>query len=198
MRVAARPVVMGVPVLLAIALAAFLAMWAWGPVGISFTEKGTVNGIIEWTVYDSSGNVKAHDIIHNNVTNLGLDEIVTRLVEDDVTDADFDEIRLLSNATTGGAPNGSTDGTVNVTGGSPTVNTGVTINGDTTGNATVATTFSATGTAPIVEIHLTKTAIAQGAGMNYAAGDILAFQTVNITLESGDSVTFTWTIDIDP
>ena len=180
------------------------------PTGRAVASAG-ISGIIEYTVRDADGKLKDHGIIHNTVNGDALNETFNRIAAT-ATGGAFDGIAALSVATSTDNPS---DGVLSTsiellldgdggTGGdqNPADGTVTTDFGTETGNGTVAVTFTATGSADVLQIVLTKAAeddTLVGGADAIADADIFAYVDVpDISLTSSDTVTYTWTVDVDP
>jgi hypothetical protein len=84
MRLKAKPIIFGVPVLLVAGLVLGLSLWAWGPLvasgGGGVKDGLTYKGIVEYTVTGPDGVLKDHKVYHNavNITP-GFDAAAARL-----------------------------------------------------------------------------------------------------------------------
>ena len=169
-----------------------------------------ISGIIEYTVRDADGKLKEHGIIHNTVNAEALNETFNRIAAT-ASGGAFDGIAALSVATSTDNP---ADGVLSTsiellldgdggTGGdqNPADGTVTTDFGSETGNGTVAVTFTATGAADVLQIVLTKATeddTTDGA-LAIVDADIFAYVDVpDISLTTNDTVTYTWTVDVDP
>ncbi|MDP2953668.1 MAG: hypothetical protein Q8O76_10170 [Chloroflexota bacterium] len=193
-----KRVTIGLPLaLLAAAAVMALALYAFAFNGGAGIKDGVgIKGIIEWTVYDSAGNIKEQKLVHNTDTLLGHTAAADRLfleatnIDAGGNDA-FAAIQL--NSVAGAAAAGTKLTTV---GTNPLNDTSVTCSdsGGTVRRCVIDAAFTATEGAAIVEIQLVKGADGAAAA---AAASIFAYQGVTITLASADSVTFTWTVNLD-
>ncbi len=172
------------------------------------TASFGISGIIEYTVRDANGNVKEHGIIHNTVNAEALNDTFNLITA--TGSGTYDGIAALNTA--GDDPS---DGVLAAsitllldgdsgTGGeqNPADGTVTTDFGTETGNGTVAVTFTATGSANILQIVLTRSieddTLVSGT-LAIADADIFAYVDVpDISLTTNDTVTYTWTIDVDP
>lgn len=179
------------------------------PVQDGTSARTGIKGIVEYTVRGPDGKIKEHQIIHNTVNNEGLnytfnlitaaglgvhDGIVAMSVAvgtDDPSDgvlASSITLLLDGDSGTGGEQNPA-DGTV------------TTDFGTETGNGTVDVTFTATGSADIRQIVLTRATeddTLVGGAAAIADADIFSYIDVpDISLSASDTVTYTWTIDVD-
>lgn len=81
MRVAARPLTIGVPVLLALALAAFLALWLWGGVGgTGASSNAGLTWNVEYWQRSASGVLLDHQKLSNALTAVGKEAAMERLI----------------------------------------------------------------------------------------------------------------------
>ena len=196
MRISVRPLIVGVPTLLLVALVASWALWAWGGVGgAGASDSGRVSGVIAWTQRDASGDVLAHQTIRNTTTSLLKDHIRTLLGTAGgpagvATDADlYDNIQLLTAD--------DVDREVTPANGDLSVNLnanpadGTNVDGA-TGVYTTVVTFTASATSTVQELQLTK-----GAAVSGTAETIGAFQDVAINLANLDTLEVTWTVTIN-
>lgn len=195
-------------------LAAMFVQWSNGagpavqgaqPGGLSDTAG--VTGRVQWSVFDSSGALKSQSGWFNTVNANAIDEVfdfivgnaatgtydaIVALKEDSGTDDPSDGIDAASLALTldgdtgtAGDQNPADDDTL------PT---------PTAGDGSIIVTFAASASTTIKQIALTKAAEQDtSAGQALIADDdIFAYIDVpDITLGSGDSVQYTWTIDVD-
>ena len=85
MRIASKPVLLTVPVVMFIALVAVLALWANGNLGGSGISGASSNAGIVWNVEywhkNADGDVLQNKKAHNTVTTNGLDAAVERLID---------------------------------------------------------------------------------------------------------------------
>ena len=196
MRLAARPVTIGLPVLLTLALAAFLALWLWGSGGSTgLTDTGKTTGTVEYWLTGADGVLKEHGILTNATTSNLLADAEDRLSAAGTTAATdiYTNISLCTTNPNSGAANGFTP-TVTCTL-STVVGTNPVLGTITAGAATydVDTTFTATGATTILELQLSKNLVASTAPANT---DLGAARDVSITLASADTLAITWTITI--
>ena len=205
MRLAKRPVAIGVPVLVALALA-IMVLWAWGLAGgSSLNDGGKITGMVEYTVMGADGVIKDHKIIHNATDDVFLNEAASRLsAAATLAEADlFDNIQLCTNVAAG-----------SITAGAATLCVGVDLNGatallggnpaDTTptdpagvGNYQAVNTFTcveAGGCPAIAAIQLAKGSAADGTVEGIA--DVGAVQVITVTLADTDTLQITWTVTI--
>ena len=178
------------------------------PVQGGTTARTGIRGIIEYTVRGPDGKIKEHDIIYNTVNDEGLNDTFNLITATGL--GTYDGIAAMDvNVATDDPSNGvdSTSITLlldgdSVTGGeqNPADGTVTTDFGTETGNGTVAVTFTATGAADIFQIVLTSSIeddTSDGA-LAIADVDIFAYVDVpDISLSASDTVTYTWTVDVD-
>ena len=170
-----------------------------------------LKGIVEYTVRDANGKVKAHGVIHNTINGEALNEIFNRITSV-ASGGAYDAIVALSvdaatddpsDGVTGSSIADDLDGDTGVAGNqNPADGTVTTDFGTETGNGTVAVTFTAVvNGVSVKQVVLTKAAVDDtGQGQNPAIvdADILAFQDVpDVTLNTNDTVQYTWTMDVD-
>lgn len=168
-----------------------------------------IKGIIEYTVKDSSGKVKNHGVIHNTVNDEGKNDAFNLITA--TGNGAYDGIAALSVPV---ATDDPADGvlassvTLNLDGDSGTAGEQNPADGTVTtdfateaGNGTVQVEFTATGSADIEQIVLTRAVeddTLVGGAAAIADADIFAYVDVpNISLAASDSVTYTWTVDVD-
>ena len=171
-----------------------------------------IKGIIEWTVWDASGKVKTSGVIHNAVNDEAKNETFNRIAAS-ATGGAYDGIAALQVAVGTDDPANGTDAdslTDNIDGNvgectsyeNPADGTVATDFGTETGNGTVTVTFTACNdSVDVMQIVLTKAAEfnnAAGGGVAIADDDIFAYVDVpDIVLNTGDTVQYTWTVDVD-
>lgn len=198
MRLTARPLI-SVPVLLALAAAAFLVMWAWGPAGgAGVTESGRINSNLEYTVRDAFGAIKSHGLLHNATSANLLADAEDRLSATvNVLAADvYTGLAICSNNTNNGAVDGFTPNATlctlitAVTEANP--KTAATVNAG-TATYNIVQLFTATGAITITELQLVKNPVDT---TQPVVGNIGAAQDVNITMATSDTLTITWTVTI--
>ncbi len=192
-----RTLKFGIPAaFLAVAMVAALAMWAFmGASAGSLKDSAGIKGMVEWSVFDASGNLKQHYVNHNTTMTVLKTDARTALGNiaapiGSATTA-YDNIQLL-NADKSGIPtaNGDLSTPANITEGNPKSATYAAV-GD---NAYTATqTFTATGAVVIEELNLTNGAVTGG---TYMAG-VGAWQNVSVTLAATDTLQVTWTITVN-
>ncbi len=166
-----------------------------------------VKGIVEYTVRDESGQIYDHGIIHNTVNAEGIDDLFNLITgnsgsgaydgiaaihdaaEDPSDGTDIGDITLLLDGDTGTSGNQNpADGTI------------LTDFGTENGNGTVSVTFVAQGAADIRQLVLTRAVEDDTVGGAIAIADNEIFAYVNvpdISLAASDTVTYTWTVDVD-
>lgn len=175
--------------LVAITLSIVLVWYSPFRDGDGGPENPRVVGIITYTVWDASGAVKTHQVIHNTTLALLLNDARDRIAVDGTTinnDALFDNIQLCSDNGSGAACTLSTNLDANPADGT---NTAL---GE-SGNYQTVKTFTASGASTIEEMQLTRGTATNGV-METTRG---AWQNVSITLASSDTLQVTWTVDID-
>lgn len=206
MRVAVRPVFVGVPVLLAIALAAILApLWMSGAGGgANFTEKAALTGLVEITVRGPDGLIKFHQIMANSPTSDFREAAADRLFTSGGLGATgtYDAIQLCQTSI-----DPCTTGQL-VTPLGTALDTGITNNpavgavtdspAEDPGAYQVDETFFCNSTDAsdcnqILELQL----VAGDHTGGTADIDIGAVQSVSVTLSDNDSLAITWTITIN-
>ncbi len=164
-------------------------------------EGVKLTGRIEYIVRDSSGSIKEREVIHNEVTTPGLGATTDRLFDETVTTSAtgneaFRAIYLTSDTVTASS---IADGDAFSALGTATANVDNNPKNDsaadtsTDGTAIVVVQFTASGTATIAQIKLIR---APDDSPSFVGADVFASQDVTITLENGDSVTFTWTLTV--
>jgi len=192
--------------------AALVATWAFLPGNRdAATERIGYNGIVEYAIRDASGRVKEHRVLHNAVLGEALETAMKRLIDPSTgVTADTDTFRRIGalNTNTDDPVDGVLaasvttllDGDTGAAGDQNPANAAFADVGTTTdGQGRVQLTFTATGNASIRRIVLTKAPVdntADGAAAITSA-NILAHQAVTIDLANGDTVQFTWTINLD-
>ena len=210
-----------------VALAAVLAVWDLrlrddGPQEAAQSKEATkgsdgrtvalgIKGTVEYTVRDAEGNVKEHGVIHNTINGEGLNEIYNRITSA-ASGGAFDAIVALSvdvitddpsDGVAGTSITDDLDGDSGIAGDQNQADGTVTTDfGTETGNGTVAVTFTAQLNAVSVkQVVLTKAAVddtSQGPNPTVVDADILAYQDVpDVTLNTNDTVQYTWTLDVD-
>ena len=235
MRIASKPVLLTVPVVMFIALVAVLALWATGSIGGSGGPGASSTASIVWNVEywhkNAAGEVLQYQKKHNTVLDEGVQAAMERIVDVSVTTSGaadtFDNIVLLGNAVSVSAINGGStniilgsdildfvDGlagdTAPVAGGvymNPATGT-FTDDGSEDGKGSVQVAFlgetdgndSVTGPANAVQMLLVKAPpfdnIGNG-GETINADEILAAITISVNLAETDTLTVTWTLDLN-
>ncbi|GEM_PF-4375982 len=205
-------IALSVALLAVVALTGVTALLAGGSTGpASVSDTAGIRGNIEYTVYDSAGNVKYTRSIHNAVNqDPALNTAVDRLTEialADVTDAlTFSRIVAIT-AAGDGATDGFDAASVTLlldgdTGAAGNQNPAQGTNPDSAalGTGKVQATFTATGAATIRQLGLVNTAVddttAGGGALAIATGELLAAQGVNIELALSDTLQVTWTVTV--
>ena len=218
MRLTARPVVFGAPLLVALALG--MALWAWGLAasgGTTSPVSATWN--VEYWQRSAAGELLDHKILSNAVQNAGLEVAMERVINAGATIVDpagttmaesntFDQIVLmnLDDAAAGGILAANilllVDGS-NVCGGvdnNPADGAFSDGGGDGVGDGTVAVTFCARGdAAAATQMHLVKAAVDDTVVSGAAAivvGDVLATIEISVDLADTDTLTVNWTLDV--
>lgn len=180
--------------LILIGITALGAFTLWSVLGNSevdaLGESASIKGEIAYVVRDPAGAVKEQRSIHNTTLAALKNDARARLGVDasglGVNDL-YDNIQAVGSDISGATPTdpqltanldaNPADGT-STAGGS--------------GVYTTVKTFTASGTATIEELQLTK-----GAAVNGTAEAPGAWQNTSITLASGDTLQVTWTITIN-
>jgi hypothetical protein len=170
-----------------------------------------VSGTVEYTLWDASGHVKEQGFIDNTVNDQAFDVTFNRLFNDIVVQtAGYDAIAALSVAPATDDPSDGVDAasiTLNLDGDSGDPGDQNPANGvvgapsDGSGQGTVSVTFTAQGSADVRQLVLTKATednTADAGAVAIADADIFSFVDVpDISLNTGDSVAYTWTINLD-
>ena len=212
MRFTRKPMAIGAPVALAIALLVLLAMWAWGGFGggSSLAERTSLTGTLEYTVRDTDGIVKLHKVIPNTTTTGGLNAAASRLsVAQTVAATDvFENLQLCDvNNTADVCTTAQLVGDIKVAvagaannpaGAADTAVTGPGGVADGVGSYQVQDTFFCDTAGGGSCTKILKLELTAGNGTAGTADSTLAaFQAVDVTLADEDSIQVTWTIDID-
>ncbi len=167
-----------------------------------------IKGIVEYTVRDPSGNVKEHGVIENTINAEALNEVFNRITGT-ASGGAYDGIVALSttedpsDGVDGASITKKLDGNSGLGGNqNPADGTVTTDFGTETGNGTVSVTFTATGDSVLVQqVVLTKSVendTVANSNLAIADADIFAFQDLpNVTLNTNDTVQYTWTVDVD-
>ena len=169
-----------------------------------------ISGIIEYTVRDPKGKVRDSGIIHNTVNDPeALNEVFNRITGTSSGGA-YDAIGAVDIATglaggiTGDAITENLDGDSGTGGNQNPADDSdgaATDFGTESGNGQVAVTFTAQAVSVnVTQIFLTKDTeqTISGAGTNIPDSEVFAYVDVpDIILNTGDSVTYTWTVDVD-
>lgn len=174
-----------------------------------------IKGIIEYTVRDASGNVKTEGVIHNTVNTQAINEVLYRMLDIATTQGsgDYDGIAALSVAVGTDDPSDGvlaasiTDtldgsGSDCTTSHNPNDGTFTDGTGSESGNGTIAVTFTACANGlTVAQIVLTNAAPDNNnttGGSAIADAAIFAYVDVpDVNLNSGDTVQYTWTVDVD-
>ena len=209
-----------------LAIGAIAVVWALGS-GEEATQKTTqtnqaadqpqgrvasvgIKGIVEYTVRDPSGNVKEHGVIENTINAEGLNEVFNRITGT-ASGGAYDGIAALSvdvgtddpsDGVDGASMTKKLDGDSGTAGNQNPADGAVTTDfGTETGNGTVSVTFTATGdNVSVLQVVLTKSVENDtlAGNLNITDADIFAFQDLpDVTLNTNDTVQYTWTVDVD-
>ena len=179
------------------------------PVQGGTSARTGIKGIVEYTVRGPDGKIKEHAIIQNTVNDEGLNDTFNLITASG--NGTYDGIAALSVAVgTDDPADGVLASSITLlldgdsgTGGeqNPADGTVTTDFGTETGNGTVDVTFTATGSADIRQIVLTRATEDDtliGGAAAIADADIFSYVDVpDISLSASDTVTYTWTIDVD-
>ena len=168
-----------------------------------------IKGIVEYTVRGPDGRIKKQETIYNTVNNEGLNDTFNLITA--TGSGTYDGIAAMSVAVGTDDPSdgvlaasitllldgdGGTGGEQNPADGNVTTDFGTE-----TGNGTVDVTFTATGATDIRQIVLTRAPeddTLVGGAAAIADADIFAYVDVpDISLTASDTVTYTWTVDVD-
>ncbi len=170
-----------------------------------------VRGIVTYRVVDASGILIESGQFHNTVNDEGKNETFNRIAGT-ATGGSFDGIAAMDVAVGVDDPADGVDSTSitltldgdSGTGGeqNPADGNVTTDFGTETGNGTVDVTFTATSdSTSIFQIVLTKSVeddTLLGGALAIADADIFAYVDVpDITLNTSDTVQYTWTVDVD-
>ena len=216
MRLTAKPVVFGTPVLIAVGTFLLLWMVMGATTNGGLTDSVEYKGFVTWEHFSADGTLIKSYSSHNalNVDN-GLDDTVNRLIGGMTTDIQltsgtagegneaFARI-FLADTARNDVSSAYDPGDVAETIGSQTADDSVGANpsqGVVTaasgggGSGTVAETFEAEGAETVVELALVSTFSEDVSGdATPTDREILATQTVNITLADEDTLAITWTV----
>lgn len=224
MRIASKPVLLTVPVVMFITLMAVLALWATGTIGGNGGPGASSNASIVWNVEywhrNANGDLLQHVKDQNAVSVQGLESAMERLISDGSPNTDtFDQILLMKTDQTAapatdavnftddvlllvdGAGADTThenpaDGTYNATGGGD--------NDTIDGAGTVQVTFtgmgSGAGPAAALQMRLVRSVPNDTllATVVPSLVETLATLPISVDLAATDTLTVTWTIDINP
>ena len=224
MRVAAKPVLIGVPVVMATVLAVVLALWAWGPIGLAVpTSNAGLVWNVEYWHRNAEGEVLQHKKESNAIVASGLEHAMERLIAELDADAAlafsnpaatqigtanaFDQIVLMNadDAASDGLLAASVlllvDGTNNADAAhvNPADGTYTNIGDTTDGDGKVVVTFLAQGNpAAATQMHLVKAPFDDTVGGTLAivAADVLATIEITVDLADTDTLQVDWTINI--
>lgn len=166
-----------------------------------------ITGIVEYTVRDPSGNVKEHGVIENTINAEALNEVFNRITGAAsggayVGIAALDVPDDPSGGVAGASMTKKLDGDSGTAGNQNPADGAVTTDfGTETGNGTVSVTFTATGdNVSVLQVVLTKSVENDtlAGNLSIADADIFAFQDLpDVTLNTNDTVQYTWTVDVD-
>lgn len=194
--------------------AALLGGWFVGRGTPPLAESARISGIVEYTVRDAQGNVKAHSVWHNTVLASALETTMRRLIDNTVgVTADTDTFRRIAALNNNEADDAIVGGILStsvtllldgdgVAGGNqnPAAGTYADVGTTTDGQGRVQLTFTAAGAATIERLLLTKAGVddtAVGGAVAIAEADIVAWQDVSIVLANADTLQITWTVNLD-
>ena len=213
MRLTAKPVFFGTPVLIAVGTFLLLWMLVGGGSGATGSNNGTADSLgffnqVEWTVFGADGVLKSTGKSHNVVSDVLKEYAADAIIDSSTVTVqeanDFDNISLFDATVTG--ETGVAGLTANLIADIKDGVGGTNINPS---NATVPTD-GAVGVYTIAETFFCDTAgggdceaiqeleLTQGAGTNGTADTVLgAEKIVNITLADEDSLAVTWTVTVN-
>ena len=223
MRIASKPVLLGVPMLAVAAMFAVLALWALGFIGGSGVGVSSSTGTLAWNVEywhrNADGEVLQHKKDQNLVTPLGLDAANVRLIGPQLlvnlaegSDVDtYDQIVLANVNLADGSPLAAGDILLLVDGGTGD-NSGRVVGAPNFNPADGAYAIGATGVGTVTNQFLAQTGISGSAlemrlvktlpddtdvsAVAIPLSDTLAIITIIVTLADTDTLTVTWTITI--
>lgn len=190
---------------------AMLSFMLWPASNSGITANTGVRGIVDYKVWSAAGEVIEEGRIFNTVNDEGKDETFNRIAGS-ATGGAFDGIAALDVAVgTDDPADGSlsTSVTLNLDGDSgtggeqnPADGAVVTDFGTENGNGTVQVTFTATANSTSVQqIVLTRAVeddtLIGGANAITDAETFAYVDVPDITLNTNDTVQYTWTIDVD-
>lgn len=224
MRTTRKQLFIGLPVLVAIGLAAFFGLRAWGPIGAqSNTSTAGLTWNVEYFHRNAAGELLGHRKAHNAIVASGLEHAAERLsgaldAEASLAFANpaaaqigeanaFDNVVLMNvdDAASDGLLAASilllVDGTNNADAAHVNPADGVYANAGTAtdGDGTVTLTFLAQGDpAAATQMHLVKAATDDtvGGALAIAAADILATIEISVDLADTDTLQIIWTINV--
>jgi len=226
MKITGKPIRLGVPLFMVAAMVAVLAIWAWGPIGGAGggpSDTAGLKGQITWTVYDASGNIKAHDVIQNDInTTPGLDSTVNRLVLVGKNPAATDIYDGIVAIAVPAGVTDSVDSSDDPTNGFLSGNLTKLLDGDSAVTTSTSHENPADGTNPLVadagtgitEVQVKFFSRADGviirqlglvrttetsthtAPATITDDELLAHQPVNITLDTADTLEVTWRLTV--
>lgn len=191
--------VIGVPMIVAAALMAMLAVWSFGSAsGAAGVETPFITSNVEYTVSDALGRVKAHEFFHNATSTNLLEDAENRISATATIGADdvYTGISICSNNPNNGAANGSTPSSTlctlitDVSEANP--KTAATVNAGTK-TYNIVQTFTATAGITILELQLVKSPTDTTQPI---VGEIGAYRDVSVTLANTDTIQITWTVTI--
>lgn len=174
-------------------------------------DRTGVRGIVDFAVWDGNGTLLDSGRIYNTVNDEGKDETFNRIAGT-ITGTAFDGIVALDEAVGTDDPSDGIDAasiTLTLDGDSgtggeqnPADGAVVTDFGTENGNGTVQVTFTATADgAQVLQIGLTRAAeddTLVGGANAISDAEIFAYVDVpDITLNTNDTVQYTWTVDVD-
>jgi hypothetical protein len=174
-------------------------------------DRFGVRGTIGYTVRDAAGRVKLAGVIHNTVNNEAKNEVFNRIASTPSGGA-FDGIAALSvsvgsddpaNGTLAGSITLNLDGDPGTPGNqNPADGTVTSEFGSDPGRGTISVTFTAKAdSVSVKQIVLTKSAEDDTSVSNGKAipdADIFAYVDVpDVTLNTNDTVQYTWTVNVD-
>ena len=222
MNIMSKPVLIGIPMLMVATVVAVMALWALGLIGVSGVGTNSVASLgwnVEYWHRNADGELLEYKKSHNALTALGLEHAMERLIiassgQTTLTFANpaaaqigeanaFDNIVILKTDDTSGDIDAGNIALLIDGGGTgdcnPCDGTYADGGGD-GGDGKVTVVFTATGTVTTNEMQLVKTAdedTADGGAVTISANDVLAVLNLQVTLANTDTLTITWTIDVN-
>lgn len=189
-----------------IAVGTFILLWMLfsGGAGAGVSDTIKYKGTVSYEVRDALGNLKASNVIQNEITALGLNAIVDQVTTSGGTA--YAQIAALDNISTIDVEIPSADITLNLDGAAvdPGLDDTVDFNPATgavvaasSGSGTVFVKYQArAATTVIAQLALVNVVQNNSAGSVAAipAANVFAKLPVTITLETGDTLDVTWTI----